>query len=103
MTQAPQDVTQDTIMAHDPDNAHAEQMTRDRAAWKLYRRIHGEPCAGELRRLAFEAEVKADYARLRPPQVVQPPPEVIDLQTWGTRGQDHDREHDASLVEEVNK
>jgi hypothetical protein len=36
-----------------------EQNWRDRNAWKLYRRVHGEPCAAELRRQAFEAEVKA--------------------------------------------
>jgi hypothetical protein len=49
-----------------PEREAWEQSQRDRAAWKLYRRVHGEPCAAELARLEFERQVKEKCQTLRP-------------------------------------
>jgi hypothetical protein len=46
-----------------PEREPYERMIINNKAWKLYRRVHGEPCAAELRRLEFERETRATLRR----------------------------------------
>ena len=50
-----------------PEREEWERRQLQRKAWALYRRVHGEPCAAELRRLEFEAEIKAKHQAMEQP------------------------------------
>jgi hypothetical protein len=63
-------------LAKQAERDSIEQGWITKQAWALYRRVHGEPCQGELDRLEFEREVKAKNQALARGRTARPKEEA---------------------------